>query len=206
VQVVRLGRGDKTLGSYNITRDSTLIVKDLGPQIGYRTVFVVEYAGPIAIMLLYAARPAFIFGDKAASQPWNDVAFAAVIAWILHFLKREFVSRAPSLCHYDLWHLHSVFKPYILFLQETFFVHKFSRPTMPMSNLFKNSIYYWGFAAMVGYPLCSPDYTAPESKNQVCRAVLVVAKRRPPPQAEAGLQLLFGTFVVLLHVPALYII
>ena len=32
---------------------------------------------------------------------------------------------------------------------------------MPLSNLFKNSLYYWGFAAAVGYPLCHPAFTAP---------------------------------------------
>jgi very-long-chain enoyl-CoA reductase len=37
---------------------------------------------------------------------------------------------------------------------------------MPLFNLFKNSTYYWGFAAAVGYPLASPLYTAP-GKTQV---------------------------------------
>lgn len=40
---------------------------------------------------------------------------------------------------------------------------------MPLFNLFKNSMYYWGFALMVGYPLCHPDYTQPESELQVRR-------------------------------------
>ena len=66
--------------------------------------------------------------------------FAGVVAWIAHFVKREL---------------------------ETLFVHKFSRPTMPLFNLFKNSIYYWGFALAVGYPLCHPQYTAPVNRNQV---------------------------------------
>lgn len=61
-------------------------------------------------------------------------------AWIAHFVKREL---------------------------ETLCVHKFSRPTMPLFNLFKNSAYYWGFALAVGYPLCHPAYTAPASMNQV---------------------------------------
>lgn len=46
----------------------------------------------------------------------------AVIAWTLHYAKRLF---------------------------ETFFVHKFSHGTMPLTNLFKNCTYYWGFALFV---------------------------------------------------------
>ena len=54
--------------------------------------------------------------------------------WVAHFAKREL---------------------------ETLFVHKFSRPTMPLSNLFKNCAYYWTFAAVIVLPLCSARYTAP---------------------------------------------
>ena len=42
--------------------------------------------------------------------------------WIFHFIKRLF---------------------------ETKFVHIFSRPTMPLLNLFKNSSYYWGMGILV---------------------------------------------------------
>jgi very-long-chain enoyl-CoA reductase len=41
----------------------------------------------------------------------------------LHFIKREF---------------------------ETIFVHRFSRPTMPLNNLFKNCVYYWSFGMLFG--------------------------------------------------------
>lgn len=48
---------------------------------------------------------------------------------------------------------------------------------MPLSNLFKNSMYYWGFAAAVGFPLVHSAYTAP-SRNQVLigAAVWVIAQ------------------------------
>ena len=71
-----------------------------------------------------------------------------IIAWTLHFLKREV---------------------------ETLFVHVFSRPTMPLFNLFKNSSYYWGFAFAVGYPLCSPSYTAPSNEKQVYLGFAIMA-------------------------------
>ena len=69
--------------------------------------------------------------------------------WIAHFVKRE---------------------------AETLFVHKFSRSTMPLTNLFKNSWYYWSFAALVSYPLCHPLYTPPASAGIVYTgAALMVA-------------------------------
>jgi len=139
----------KTLGDYevNLAKD-VLILKDYGPQIGYRTVFVVEYLGPILIMALYALRPAILYGKGAAEASWSPVALAAVAAWMAHFVKREL---------------------------ETFFVHKFSRPTMPLSNLFKNSMYYWGFAAVVGYVIAHPAYTAPANMNQVYAGAAIMA-------------------------------
>ena len=41
------------------------------------------------------------------------------------------------------------------------FLHKFSNPYMPLANLFKNCVYYWGFAAVVGFPLVHSSYQAP---------------------------------------------
>ena len=73
---------------------------------------------------LYALRPSFIYGANANDIPYNRVAAVGVVCWIIHFLKREL---------------------------ETLFVHKFSRPTMPLSNLFKNCAYYWIFGAVIGY-------------------------------------------------------
>lgn len=70
-----------------------------------------RYLGPILIVLAYCLRPSFLYGAGASSKPFTDVAKLAVAAWLVHFLKREF---------------------------ETFFVHRFSRPTMPLSNLVKN--------------------------------------------------------------------
>ncbi|EPY32648.1 enoyl reductase [Strigomonas culicis] len=57
---------------------------------------------------------------------------------------------------------------------ETFFVHKFSRPTMPFQNIFKNCTYYWTFAAFIGYVLCHPDYTAPSALATNIGAVVMV--------------------------------
>lgn len=135
-QEIRLDSDSKSLASFGIVDGSQIHFKDLGPQIGYRTVFIVEYLGPMVFVLLYALRPTWVFGPKASLLPFNPVAQLGVGCWVLHFLKREF---------------------------ETFFVHKFSRPTMPLSNLFKNCAYYWIFGAVIGYPLCHPAYVPPSA-------------------------------------------
>ena len=63
-------------------------------------------------MALYASRPAFMYGAGAAAAPWSNVALLGVACWIAHFAKREL---------------------------ETFFVHRFSRPTMPMCECLRNT-------------------------------------------------------------------
>lgn len=48
--------------------------KDLGPQIGYRTVFLVEYFGPILFVLFFYSRPSFIYGADATKQEYSEIA------------------------------------------------------------------------------------------------------------------------------------
>jgi very-long-chain enoyl-CoA reductase len=132
-KTIKLEDDSKTIASYGLGENPVLTMKDLGPQVGYRNVFLLEYFGPMVFVGLYYMRPAIIYG-KAASSEYNWVALLGVACWMLHFLKREF---------------------------ETLFVHKFSRPTMPLGNLFKNCMYYWAFGAVIGYPLCSPSYVPP---------------------------------------------
>lgn len=104
-------------------------LKDLGAQIGWDTVFYIEYAGPIAIHVLCyylfaswngvpqpAVKTCALSSHSCLSYPLTSVARRLMIMFVLHFAKREF---------------------------ETAFVHRFSNGTMPVSNLFKNCSHYW---------------------------------------------------------------
>ncbi|CAD7088720.1 unnamed protein product [Hermetia illucens] len=123
----------ETLQSLGIRDGSKLYLKDLGPQIGWKTVFLAEYAGPLAVYLLFYQRPQLIYGADA-SLPISTTTHIAAACWSVHYVKR---------------------------LMETIFVHRFSHNTMPIRNLFKNCSYYWGFAAYVAYHVNHPLFTSP---------------------------------------------
>ncbi|KAB2579201.1 Steroid alpha reductase family protein [Lasiodiplodia theobromae] len=103
-----------------LRQKSNITVKDLGPQIAWRTVFLVEYAGPLLIHpLIYFLRPYLYpvpsLTPSALPEPTSLQKLSLVLVTI-HFLKREL---------------------------ETLFVHRFSSATMPAFNIFKNSGHYW---------------------------------------------------------------
>ena len=54
-----------TLESLKLRDGSKLYVKDLGPQIGWKTVFLAEYAGPLAVYLWFYLRPGYFYGADA---------------------------------------------------------------------------------------------------------------------------------------------
>ena len=126
----------KELNHYFQDPQVTLKFKDLGPQVSWTTVFLVEYGGPIAIILLLLYFRKGIYGSDP-DLTYNQK--LGVGMGLGHYIKREF---------------------------ETLFVHKFSNDTMPMSNIFKNSIHYWilfGFFTMYFY--LHPNYTPPAWAN-----------------------------------------
>lgn len=105
---------DVQLQSVGLRNESIIFVKDLGPQIAWKTVFIVEYLGPILIHpLIYALRP-YLY----ANAPAEASECQTLVMWlvVMHFVKREL---------------------------ETMFVHRFSAATMPVRNIFKNSAHYW---------------------------------------------------------------
>jgi very-long-chain enoyl-CoA reductase len=81
----RLDDDSKTLDWYEISAKDSIEFKDLGPQIGYRTVFVVEYLGPILFMLFYAMRPTFLYGPKESQPPYTRAALVGIVCWVCAF-------------------------------------------------------------------------------------------------------------------------
>ena len=54
-----------TLDSLSLNRGRVLYLKDLGPQIGWKTVFLAEYAGPLVCYMIPFFRPYLIYGNNA---------------------------------------------------------------------------------------------------------------------------------------------
>ena len=107
-----------------------------GPQIAWRTVFIIEYLGPLLIpaLFLFPLRPLLYFNyDKPLPEP-SHVQRLVCGLLTAHFLKREF---------------------------ETIFVHRFSNATMPAYNILKNSAHSWALAGFnIAYWVFRPNSTA----------------------------------------------
>lgn len=123
---------------------------NIGPQISWQTVFILEYLGPLLAYPIFYMQPSIIYGEtfqpmelaqqlvsfKFPSMWINFYSFfsLAFYCFMIHYLKREY---------------------------ETIFVHRFGNSTMPFRNLFKNSSYYWGNAILCSYFINRPSYTGP---------------------------------------------
>jgi very-long-chain enoyl-CoA reductase len=121
-----------TLRSLEFDNIAKLYFKDLGPQVGWKNVFLAEYTGPFIIYALFYFRPALIYGAAASSAPTHPYVHIACGAYLFHYAKR---------------------------VAETLFIHRFSNATMPLGNLFKNCTYYWGFTCFIAYFINHPLYT-----------------------------------------------
>ncbi|KAK5780873.1 hypothetical protein RI543_002000 [Arxiozyma heterogenica] len=104
-----------------------LYVKDLGPQISWRLVFLIEYLGPILVhSLLYyfssieQIRDKLNYSSDNYDPNLNQIVFFLILG---HYVKREL---------------------------ETLFLHRFTLATMPLFNVFKNSFHYWVLNGAIG--------------------------------------------------------
>jgi very-long-chain enoyl-CoA reductase len=133
---VALNDKGKKLIEYIQSPSVTLYFKDLGPQISWKTVFLVEYGGPIVITLCFWLLRKQIYGSNPEMTLNQKL---GVFMALFHYCKREL---------------------------ETLLVHKFSADTMPLSNIFKNSFHYFGlFGFLTMYFYLHPDYTPPAWAN-----------------------------------------
>ena len=117
-----------------------LTTNHLGPQIAWRTVFLIEYFGPILFHLLVPCIrpwiyrfPPYVYKSEVET-PVTQVQWLLFALFQMHFLKREY---------------------------ETLAVHRFSANTMPAWNIFRNSAFYWLMAGA----LCAFDIYAPRSMS-----------------------------------------
>ena len=150
-----LAPNEKSLSALGVSEDITIAFKDLGPQISWKTVFIVEYFFPMIVfpflwilvrkfptsLITKSLYPKFI--SDASTLAWQDLLAAM---FTLHFFKREL---------------------------ETFFVHRFGNDTMPLTNIFKNSIYYWLFAFWIAYVTLHPFFTVPASESRRSLGVFI---------------------------------
>ncbi|KAI3393477.1 hypothetical protein diail_4198 [Diaporthe ilicicola] len=120
----------------DVTSTGEILVQDLGLQMSWRTVFLVEYLGPLLFHgLFYSIRPQLAnidpyFYKDADKLPVTVVQQACFYMFMSHFAKREL---------------------------ETAFLHRFSAATMPAWNIFRNSFFYWFFAGLLSaYFIYSP--------------------------------------------------
>lgn len=60
-------KDEDTLKSLKLENGSKLYVKDLGPQISWKNVFLTEYAGPVFVYLWVYQRPWVLYGEQAAA-------------------------------------------------------------------------------------------------------------------------------------------
>ncbi|XP_043941623.1 very-long-chain enoyl-CoA reductase-like isoform X2 [Protopterus annectens] len=141
-------KDEEILKSLPVGTTATFYFKDLGPQVGWTMVFFSEYAGPLFIYLLFYFRLPFIYGlDDAFTSSPHYVVNWACICHSLHYVKR---------------------------LIETVFVHRFSHGTMPLRNIVKNCMYYWGFAAWLAYYINHPLYTPPSFGDNQSRVSMFI--------------------------------
>ena len=141
----------KKLSEFGIGYGDVVLFKDLGPQIRYQAVFFWEYFGPLMVYLPFYFYRERIYGRffgfslKECAKPFVWAQTLALWFHSAHYAKRIF---------------------------ETFFVHSFSRATMPIFNLIRNCGYYWTFAGLMSYFINHPRYTSPGERQVTIGFVL----------------------------------
>lgn len=66
-------KDEDTLSTLGVQSGGKIFLKDLGPQIGWDTVFLAEYAGPLVVYLWFYTRPWIFYGEGASAKPYAKV-------------------------------------------------------------------------------------------------------------------------------------
>ncbi len=66
-------KDEETLGALGVQDRGMLYFKDRGMQIGWTTVFLTEYAGPLIVYMWIYTRPWLFYGDGAADKPYHQI-------------------------------------------------------------------------------------------------------------------------------------
>ncbi|KAI3981225.1 hypothetical protein MKX01_041364, partial [Papaver californicum] len=124
----------KTIQDYCDGNSNSIIVvfKDLGTQVYYSTLFFWEYFGPLIIYPIFYYFNLYQYLGFKGERRIHPVQIYAMYCWCFHYFKR---------------------------IMETFFVHRFSHATSPLSNVFRNCAYYWSFGSYIAYYVNHPLYT-----------------------------------------------
>ncbi|KAG9150211.1 hypothetical protein Leryth_009782 [Lithospermum erythrorhizon] len=123
----------KTLAEYSEGKTTlTVVFKDLGPQVKYSTLFFWEYLGPLILYPVFYHFPVYKYLGYEEERIIHPAQTYAMYYWCFHYFKR---------------------------IMETFFVHRFSHATSPLSNVFRNCAYYWSFGCVIAYFVNHPLYT-----------------------------------------------
>lgn len=137
----------KLLSEYGLSDRSVVIFKDLGTQVGWTTVFFWEYFGPFLVYPLFYFLPELLYPGIKPAAAKHQVQTWALLYWEFHYAKR---------------------------ILETFFVHRYSKVSMPIANLYRNCSYYWVFAAFVSYFINHPLYTPPPVQRSAVALTLAM--------------------------------
>ncbi|CAO1630287.1 unnamed protein product [Sympodiomycopsis kandeliae] len=148
-----------------VSSGTDLYVKDLGPQVAWRTVFLTEYAGPLFIHPLIYFASQKIYGSYKVSDV-QEIALGLVLA---HYVKREietvFVHRFSS----GTMPLFNIFKnsAHYWILSGALLAGAIYRPGLGQSAL-ANSIQ----ASPVYLTACAVVWTLAEVGNLQCHLIL----------------------------------
>ncbi|RXN03933.1 very-long-chain enoyl- reductase-like protein [Labeo rohita] len=137
-------RDEEILQELPVGTTATFYFRDLGAQIAWGTVFLIECIGPLVIYLLFYFRLPLIYAPKYEfTVSKHLVVHIACACHSFHYAKR---------------------------IMEALFIHRFSHGTMPLRNIFKNCSYYWCSAAWMAYYINHPLYTPPYyGEKQFCQ-------------------------------------